>query len=122
MLFRVLADLVVVIHLAFIVFVIFGGLLALRWRRSPWIHVPAATWGAVIEIYGLTCPLTPFENWLRQHAGEAAYSGGFIEHYILPIVYPAGLTPDIQVLLAVLVVVINVLAYAFVWRSRRTAW
>lgn len=119
MLYRALADLVVLVHVAFIAFVVFGGLLALRWRRIPWVHLPAAAWGALIEIRGLICPLTPLENWLRQLAGEAGYSGGFIEHYILPIVYPAGLTPRIQLLLAALVVVANLLAYWFVWHARQ---
>ncbi len=119
MLFRILADVVVVLHLAFIVFVVCGGLLAMRWRWIPWVHIPAAVWATVLEIRGLICPLTPLENWLRREAGGTGYTGGFIEHYLVPIVYPSGLTPGIQALLAVLVVVGNVIVYTVVWRSRR---
>ncbi|MFQ5549635.1 MAG: DUF2784 domain-containing protein [Gemmatimonadales bacterium] len=116
---RVLADFVVVIHLAFIAFVVLGGLLALRWRWIPWLHIPAAFWGALLELRGWICPLTPFENWLRHNAGAAGYSGGFVEHYIIPIVYPAALTPNIQVSLAVFVCLANALIYFLVWLSRR---
>lgn len=119
MLYRILADLTVVLHLGFIVFVVCGGLLALRWRRVPWVHLPAAIWGAVIEIRGAICPLTPLENWLRRQAGETGYTGGFIEHYILPIVYPPGLTRDVQLALAGLVIVVNVIAYSLVIRAHR---
>jgi len=119
MLLRILADLVVVLHLAFIVFVVGGGLLAIRWRWIPWVHLPAAAWGAILEIRGLICPLTPLENWLRREAGGSGYTGGFIEHYLLPILYPPGLTSSIQLLLAALVVAANVAAYACVWRSYR---
>lgn len=120
MLLKILADLVVVFHLAFIVFVVGGGLLAIRWRWIPWIHIPAAVWATVLEIRGLICPLTPLENWLRREAGGTGYTGGFIEHYLLPIVYPSGLTPRTQLLMAALVVVANVAAYALVFRSRRS--
>jgi hypothetical protein len=117
--FRVLADLTVVLHLAFIVFVVCGGLLALRWRRLPWIHLPAAAYGVALEIQGWICPLTPLENSLRRQAGDTGYAGGFIEHYILPIVYPSGLTPEVQLALAAIVVVVNVAAYSLVIRARR---
>ncbi len=119
MFFRLLADLVVVIHLAFIAFVVLGGLLAFRRRWIPWLQLPLASWGAILEFRGWICPLTPLENWLRQNAGEAGYSGGFVEHYIIPIVYPTTLTPHIQVSLAVLVCLVNVLVYTLVWFSRR---
>jgi hypothetical protein len=92
MFFRVLADLVVLMHLAFILFVVLGALLALRWRWIPWVQVPAALWGAVIEVGGWVCPLTPLENGLRERAGDAGYTGGFVEHYVLPVVYPGSLT------------------------------
>jgi hypothetical protein len=116
MFFRVLADLVVLIHLGFIVFVVAGGLLAL-WRRwVPWVQIPAALWGAVIEVGGWVCPLTPLENALRERAGAAGYSGGFVEHYVLPVVYPGSLTRGVQVLLAVVVVVANGVIYFWVWR------
>jgi hypothetical protein len=121
MLFRILADLTVALHLAFIVFVVCGGFLALRWRKVVWIHLPAAAWGAAIELGGWICPLTPLENRLRQQAGEIGYTGGFVEHYILPIVYPAGLTPGVQLVLAALVVIVNVAAYTLVIRAWRRA-
>jgi hypothetical protein len=111
MLPRLLANLVVLLHLAFIVFVVAGGFLAYRWPRAAWIHLPAAAWGALIELRGWICPLTPLENHLRHLAGEAGYTGGFIEHYVIPVVYPSGLTPRIQILLGIGVVAINGIAY-----------
>jgi len=116
MFYRVLADLVVLTHLAFIVFVVVGGLLALRWRWLPWVQVPAALWGAVIEVGGWICPLTPLENGLRERAGAAGYAGGFVEHYVLPVVYPGSLTRGVQIFLAVVVVVANGVIYFLVWR------
>jgi hypothetical protein len=114
--YRVLADLVVIVHLAFVAFVVLGGLLVLRWPRLAWVHLPAAAWGALISAAGWICPLTPLENDLRQAAGQAGYSGGFIHHYILPVLYPPGLTREAQQLLAALVVLVNALAYAAVLR------
>ena len=117
---RILADAVVALHLAFIVFVVAGGLLALRWRWAPLVHLPAAAWGVFVEVTGRVCPLTPLENSLRQAAGASGYTGGFVEHYVVPIVYPAGLTPSVQLALAAVVVVANVIVYAAVgWRRRR---
>ncbi len=121
MLYRTLADLVLVLHLAFIFFVVAGGLLALRWRWAPLVHLPAALWGVFIELSGGICPLTPIENALRRAEGTSGYSGGFIEHYVVPIIYPAGLLPSIQLLLAALVVLANTLVYFFVWRSLRSS-
>ena len=124
MLLRALADLTVLAHLLFIVFVLFGGLLAFRWRWVPWIHLPAAGWGAVIEFFGWICPLTPLENSLRRASGAAGYSGGFIERYILPLVYPGELTRGLQLVLGSAVVALNLAVYLAVWRRRRTegAW
>ena len=96
-----MADLVVVVHFLFVLFVVLGGLLVLRWPRVAYFHVPAAVWGAAIELGGWICPLTPLENSLRQQAGGTGYSGGFIEHYILPVLYPSALTRDIQLPLVV---------------------
>lgn len=96
-----------------------GGLLALRWPRVAWVHLPVALYGALIEIVGWICPLTPLENDLRRAAGEAGYEGGFVEHYLLPILYPGALTRDVQLLLAAAVVAINVAVYAAVLRRRR---
>ena len=115
---RVVADLVVVVHLSFIVFVVLGGLLALRWRAAPWLHLPAASWGATSEFFGWSCPLTPLESWLRDASGAGGYSGGFIEHYVLPIVYPAELTREMQLVLGAFVIAINLAIYTLVWWSR----
>ena len=115
---RALADLVLVVHLAFIVFVVAGGLLALRWRWAPLVHLPAAGWGVWIEVSGGICPLTPLENALRRAAGSSGYPGGFIEHYLVPLVYPASLSRSGQLVLAGLVVVSNGLVYWAVYRRR----
>jgi len=104
------ADLVVLIHFCFILFVILGGFIVIKWRQFIWLHLPAAVWGALIEFYGWVCPLTILENKLRQASG-GSYSTGFIEHYIIPVIYPAGLTPDIQLLMGVAVVVVNLFVY-----------
>ena len=119
MTWRALADLVVGLHLAFVVFVVLGGLLVLRWRRLVWLHLPVALYGVLIEWVGWVCPLTPLENSLRQRAGGAGYSGGFVEHYILPLLYPGQLTDAVQIALGGVVVVANAVIYAFVWRRRR---
>ena len=115
-----LADVVVVIHLGFVLFVVAGGFLVLRWPRVAWVHLPAATWGVLVEWSGWICPLTPLENWLRAHGGAAGYAGGFVEHYLVPVLYPASLTRGIQVLLGATVLVVNVIAYALVF-ARMTA-
>ena len=116
MTYRILADLVVVVHFAFLIFVVAGGLLVLRWRRAAWLHVPCALWGAWIEFAGWICPLTPLEVNLRRQAGQAGYEGGFIEHYILPVLYPSGLTREIQIGLGIAVVGLNVALYTWAWR------
>jgi hypothetical protein len=119
MLYRILADLVVLTHLAFIVFVLLGGLLALRWRWMPWVHLPAAFWGALVAFFGWFCPLTPLENSLRRASGSAGYSGGFIEHYVVPIIYPTELTRELQVFLGLFVLAVNLAIYIVVWRRLR---
>ena len=116
---RLAADAVLLLHLGFILFVLLGGVLAVRWRWAPLLHLPAVAWGVYIELSGGLCPLTPLENRLRIAAGEAGYSGGFIEHYLLALIYPAGLTQDVQYVLAAIVVGVNALAYGWVWRRRR---
>jgi hypothetical protein len=119
-LYRLLANAVVLLHALFIVFIVFGGFLAWRWRWVAVLHVPAALWGVLIEYRGWICPLTPLENALRVKAGQAGYSGGFVEHYLLPAMYPSGLTPRIQAGLGTLVLVVNVVAYTiFVRRLMR---
>jgi uncharacterized membrane protein YhhN len=115
MCYRALADLVLVVHFAFVLFVVFGGALALRWSRVAWIHVPIALYGAVIEFMGFVCPLTPLEVTLRQRGGEAGYAGGFIEHYITAAIYPAGLTRQVQFILGAALVGLNVVVYAVWW-------
>ena len=119
MLYGMLAEAVVLLHLGFVLFVIFGGLLAFRWRRAPWFHLPAAVWGALIEFAGWICPLTPLENWLRRLGGQSGYQGGFVEHYVLPVLYPHGLTRNVQVLLGALVVLFNLAIYLMLWRRGR---
>jgi hypothetical protein len=117
----ILADVVVGIHFLFVLFVILGGLLVLRWPRVAYLHVPAAIWGAAIELAGWTCPLTPLEKWLRRQAGSAGYSGDFIEHYILPVLYPSALTREVQLLLGFLVIAVNLAIYGEVFRRRYRA-
>ena len=119
MLYRWLADVVLIVHSAFVVFVILGGLLALRWPRVAWIHIPVALYGASVEFLGFICPLTPLEVWLRQRGGEAGYTGGFVEHYVTAVLYPTGLTRQLQFELGILVLAINAVVYAFWWRRRR---
>lgn len=116
MLARVLADATVAFHFAFILFVVFGG--ALVWRRTAWawLHVPAVAWVAWLEFTHAICPLTPLENALRARAGDAGYAGGFIQHYLEPVIYPGGLTPRLQLVLGALVVALNVVVYALAWR------
>jgi hypothetical protein len=114
LIYRALADLVLVVHLTFVLFVVLGGLLVLRRPRLAWLHVPAAIWGVLIEYTGWICPLTPLENSFRVRGGESGYSGGFIEHYIQPLLYPAGLTRSTQVVLGSLTLVLNLTAYAIV--------
>lgn len=119
MLYRLLADGVLVLHLLFILFVVLGGLLVLRFPRLAFLHVPAAIWGAFIELAGSACPLTSVENSLRLKAGESGYSEGFIEHYLMPVIYPQGLTRDIQFILAGVVIGINLAIYGWLIYRRR---
>ena len=114
------ADVIVLVHLAFILFVAVGGLLVLRWPRLAWVHVPAVVWGALIELADWICPLTPLENRLRATAGEEAFAGGFIDQYIMPIVYPAGLTRGMQLTLGAAVIAVNLVVYGWlVFRRKR---
>ncbi|MGN2406598.1 DUF2784 domain-containing protein [Pseudomonas syringae] len=111
MIFRLAADAVVTFHLLFIIFVLLGGLLVLRWPWAALLHLPAMAWGAAVELLHLYCPLTPLENALRSRAGDQGYDGGFIEHYLIPLIYPAGLTPQIQLWLGGIVLLINASVY-----------
>lgn len=116
---RLIADLLVLAHLAFIIFALLGGLLALRRRWIIFIHLPAAIWISLIEFKGWICPLTVWENHYRRAAGAAGYSESFIEHYIIPIIYPPGLTPNIQIALGIIALAVNLLIYSLVWRRWR---
>ena len=123
--YQLLADLVLIVHLAFVVFVLCGGLLVLKWRRIAWLHLPAVVWGAVVEFTGWICPLTPLENWLRALGGEATYRSDFIAQYLLPVLYPEDLTRGLQLLLGTVVVVLNAAVYCWLWRRiqpRGASW
>jgi hypothetical protein len=113
MIAAVAADAVLLLHLLFIAFAVLGAALLWRWPRVVWLHVPTALWGAYIEFSGGLCPLTPLENRLRRAAGEQGYSGSFVEHYLLPLIYPEALTRDVQWLLGAGVVVVNLLLYGW---------
>jgi Protein of Unknown function (DUF2784) len=118
--YRLLADAVVFVHLAFIAFALAGGLLALRWPRVVWLHLPAALWAALVEFAGWYCPLTTFEVRLRMAGGGEGYAGDFVERYILPVLYPAELTRGLQMVLGAIVVGVNVAVYLWLWRRRGT--
>ncbi|HVF64457.1 MAG TPA: DUF2784 domain-containing protein [Casimicrobiaceae bacterium] len=121
---KLAADVVLVVHFAFVAFVVLGGLLALRDLRFGWLHLPAAAWGAYAELTATICPLTPLENALRERAGGEGYAGGFVEHYLLPVLYPAGLTPAHQRWIGAFVIAFNAFVYFLAWRrarARRTA-
>lgn len=118
MLYHALAHLVLLIHALFIAFVALGGLLVLQKSRLAWLHLPALAWGAIVVAMGWICPLTPLENTLRQMAGQQGYSGGFIEHYITSVIYPDGLTREIQILLATMLIIGNVAVYTVAYRRK----
>jgi hypothetical protein len=121
MLHGLLADLLLALHAGFILFVVLGGLLVLRWPRAAWVHVPAAVWGIVVEITGWICPLTPLEVAFRRAAGGTTYETTFVERYLVPLIYPAALTRDMQVALGGFVLVVNVVVYGIAaWRARRS--
>jgi hypothetical protein len=121
MLYRLLADIVLILHAGFVAFVVLGALLVLRWPRIAWIHVPVVLWGAGIEFLGGICPLTPLENHWRRLAGELGFPGGFVEHYVLSALYPDGLTRQVQLALGALVLLVNAAIYAWVFWRRRSA-
>jgi uncharacterized protein DUF2784 len=120
-LYRALADLVFILHAAFVGFAILGGVLALRWRWMVWLHLPALLWGAAVELTGWICPLTPLENWLRVAGGEAGRSGSFIERCLLPLLYPAELTRSDQIALGIALLLWNAAIYGLVLRRGRAA-
>lgn len=112
--YLILADVVLIIHFLFIVFVVGGGLLVLRWPNLSWFHLPAVAWGAIIEIAGWICPLTPLENRLREMGGAVTYKGDFVAQYLLPIIYPDELTPAVQTMLGIIVIAINTAFYILI--------
>lgn len=116
--YRLLADLIVVVHLGFAAFVVLGGFLALRWRPIAYVHLPCAVWGALISFAGWICPLTPLEVRLRRAGGEAGYTGGFVEHYVLPLLYPEALTRSAQIAIGAFVILVNLVAYALLVRRK----
>jgi hypothetical protein len=118
-LYGILAGVIIVAHFLFIAFVAAGGLLVLRWPRLAWVHLPAVVWGVVVELTGWICPLTPLENYLRRLGGSSSYSGGFIEQYLIPIIYPTNLTAATQYILGGLVIVVNLILYFLVIRKQR---
>lgn len=118
MISQLVADLTVLIHLSFILFVVLGGFLVLRWNKLIWVHLPAVIWGVWIEFSGGICPLTPLENRLRQLAGMNGYSGGFVEEYLLPIIYPAELTREMQLLIGGSVILINLVIYGIIYDKK----
>jgi hypothetical protein len=113
--YSIAADALVIVHLVFIVFVMLGGLLLLKWRWFIYLHLPAVAWGILVELFGWLCPLTPLEQHFRILAGETGYSGGFVQHYLLPIIYPAGLTRELQILIAFSVIAINLAIYSMIY-------
>jgi hypothetical protein len=120
MLYGIAADIVVWIHLGFVLFSVLGAILVIRWRRVLWLHLPAVFWAIWIELTGGICPLTPLENWLRNRAGQGGYQGDFVEHYLMPVLYPIGLTRSLQIVLGLLVIMINASLYGYIfWQFRR---
>lgn len=117
--YQLFADFVVVIHFAFVLFSVLGALLAIRWRRILYLHLPAAVWAAWIEFSGRICPLTPLENWLRLKGGGPSYSGDFVGHYLLSILYPSGLTRKVQFVLGGIVVGLNMIIYGYMLFARK---
>ena len=117
--YNVLADVIVVIHFLFILFVVFGGLLVIRWPKLAFVHLPAAVWGVTVEIFGWICPLTPLENRFRDLAGNMSYHGDFILRYLVPVIYPENLTTSIQKIISALVIIVNVIFYTVAIRKHK---
>lgn len=115
---KVGVDVIVVLHFLFVIFVLLGGLLLLKWKKAAWLHVPAVIWGILVELNGWLCPLTPLENQLRSKAGLGMYDGDFVMHYIMPILYPAELTRSTQILFGTIVIIVNLSIYIYVFRIK----
>ena len=121
MFYRLAADAIVILHMVFVIFVVAGGLLVCRWRWVVWLHIPAVIWAVLLEFYGWLCPLTPLEINFRAAAGQAGYGGGFIEHYILPVLYPVALDAQMQAAIGGFVIVVNIAVYSWVVLRLRKA-
>ena len=121
MAYRAAADAILIAHAAFVLFAVLGALLVLRWPRLAWLHIPAVVWAALVEFNAMICPLTPLEVVLRRQAGEAGYTGGFIDHYVMSLLYPEGLTQDTQAMLGAIVVVVNAAIYIVALRRGRAS-
>ena len=119
MFYGLLADIVVIIHLGFVLFAIFGGFAVYRWRKVLVLHVAAVVWAVVVEMFGLICPLTPLENRFRRMAGQTGYETDFVDRYLMPVLYPESITRETQMLLGLTVLAINILFYVFIWRRLR---
>lgn len=119
MLYQVSADLVLLLHVSFVLFVLFGGFLLIKWPRLMWLHLPAVAWGAFVEFSGWICPLTPLENWLRAQAGEATYTEDFIVRSLSSILYPDALTHEVQLILGTALLIVNLAIYGWLWRTSR---
>jgi hypothetical protein len=117
--YRILGDVIVVVHLIYVLFAVLGGLLVLRWKRIAWIHAPSALWAVLVEFTGGVCPLTPLENLLRSMGGDPVYRTGFIEHYILPLLYPVMLTRRLQLTLGFFLLIFNLWIYGLAFRGSR---
>ena len=111
-------DIIVTLHLGFVVFVLFGGILLLKWPKFVWLHIPAVLWGILVELNGWLCPLTPLENYLREIAGLGLYEGDFVMHYLMPILYPVDLTRTTQIVFGLIVIGVNLTLYIYVFRIR----
>ena len=120
MLYQLSADLIVILHFGFVLFVLMGGILLVKWPRLAWLHLPAVAWGAFVEFSGWMCPLTPLENWLRVHGGDASYAGDFIAQYVMTLLYPETLTRELQLVLGTAVIAVNLVIYAWLWRTYRS--
>ncbi len=119
MVFSLLADLALLLHAGFVLFVLFGGLLIVKWPRVRWAHLPAVAWGAIVELTGWICPLTPLESWLRRQGGDASFEEDFLQRYLLVLLYPDGFERETQIALGVIVVVLNLAVYSWLWRRSR---
>jgi hypothetical protein len=119
MIYRLLADLVLVLHFAFVIFAVFGGALVLRYPNMLKVHLLALSWAIVVQWADWVCPLTPLENYLRGLGGEAGYDGSFVEHFVLKILYPQELTPELRTMLGLVLIIMNVAVYTFVMAGKR---